>query len=63
MVQEKPQLTPNMESATKFTRPTLAEALDAWKNVLAERGFATDIDTYITWHWPPRHGPLPQKSE
>ena len=34
-----------MESATKFTRPTLAEALDAWKNVLAERGFATDI----TW--------------
>jgi hypothetical protein len=34
-----------MESATKFTRPTLAEALDAWKNLLAERGFAADI----TW--------------
>jgi hypothetical protein len=32
-----------MESATKFTRPTLATALDAWKNALAERGFATDI--------------------
>ena len=34
-----------MESEAKFQRPTLAEALDAWKNLLAERGFATDI----TW--------------
>jgi hypothetical protein len=34
-----------MESEAKFTRPTLAQVLDAWKNVLAERGFATDL----TW--------------
>jgi hypothetical protein len=34
-----------MESGDKFTRPTLATALDAWKKLLAERGFATDI----TW--------------
>ncbi len=34
-----------MESETKFTRPSLTEALDTWKNLLAERGFATDI----TW--------------
>jgi len=34
-----------MESPATFKRPTLAEALDAWKKLLAERGFATDI----TW--------------
>jgi hypothetical protein len=34
-----------MESEAKFTRPTLTEALDAWKKILAERGFATGI----TW--------------
>jgi len=34
-----------MESKAKFKRPTLAEALDAWKAILAGRGFATDI----TW--------------
>src|ERR1700710_2519522 len=34
-----------MESPASFTRPTLNEALDAWKTLLAERGFATDI----TW--------------
>jgi hypothetical protein len=34
-----------MESEAKFTRPTLEEALDAWKKLLAARGFATDI----TW--------------
>jgi hypothetical protein len=34
-----------MESAAKFIRPSLAEALDAWKKLLAGRGFATDI----TW--------------
>ena len=34
-----------MESTTKFIRPTLATALDAWEKLLAERGFATDI----TW--------------
>jgi hypothetical protein len=34
-----------MESEAKFTRPSLAEVLDAWKNVLAGRGFETDI----TW--------------
>jgi hypothetical protein len=45
MVQEKPQLVFNMESEAKFTRPNLAEALEAWKNMLAERGFKTDI----TW--------------
>jgi hypothetical protein len=45
MVSEKPQLVFNMESEAKFTRPNLAEALDAWKGVLAERGFKTDI----TW--------------
>jgi hypothetical protein len=32
-----------MESETKPNRPTLDEALDAWKKILAERGFATDI--------------------
>jgi hypothetical protein len=32
-----------MESATPFKRPSLAEALDAWKNLLAEDNFATDI--------------------
>jgi hypothetical protein len=31
-----------MESDAKFTRPTLDEALDAWKKILVERGFATD---------------------
>ena len=32
-----------MESEAKFTRPALTVAVDAWKNLLAERGFATDI--------------------
>jgi hypothetical protein len=32
-----------MESEAKFNRPKLAEALDAWKNLLAENGFATDL--------------------
>jgi hypothetical protein len=43
MVQEKPQLTPNMEPEAKLTRPALDAALDAWKKLLAERGFATDL--------------------
>jgi hypothetical protein len=34
-----------MESKAQFTRPYLAEALDAWEKLLAERGFVTDI----TW--------------
>jgi hypothetical protein len=34
-----------MESETKLTRPTLTEALGAWTNLLAGRGFATDL----TW--------------
>ena len=34
-----------MESDAKFIRPSLAETLDAWKKILAGRGFATDI----TW--------------
>jgi hypothetical protein len=34
-----------MESETKFVRPPVTEALAAWKNLLAERGFATDL----TW--------------
>ena len=34
-----------MESEAKFIRPNLKVALDAWKRLLAERGFATDI----TW--------------
>ena len=34
-----------MKSEAPFTRPPLQEALDAWKKLLAERGFATDI----TW--------------
>jgi hypothetical protein len=32
-----------MESEAQFNRPKLAEALDAWKNLLAENGFATDL--------------------
>jgi len=32
-----------MKPDEPFTRPTLAEALNAWKKLLAERGFATDI--------------------
>ncbi len=32
-----------MKSEAPFTRPPLTEATDAWKKVLAERGFATDI--------------------
>jgi hypothetical protein len=32
-----------MESEAKFNRPKLVEALDAWKNLLAENGFATDL--------------------
>ena len=32
-----------MKSEAPFTRPSLEEALDAWKKLLAERGFATDI--------------------
>ncbi len=31
-----------MKSDEPFTRPSLAEALNAWKKLLAERGFATD---------------------
>jgi hypothetical protein len=34
-----------MESEANFTRPNLKVALDAWKQMLAGRGFATDI----TW--------------
>lgn len=34
-----------MESVTKFTRPTITEALTAWRTLLAERGFATNL----TW--------------
>ena len=34
-----------MKSDEPFKRPSLAEALNAWKKLLAERGFATDI----TW--------------
>ncbi len=32
-----------MKSDEPFKRPTLTEALTAWKKLLAERGFATDI--------------------
>ena len=32
-----------MKSVAPFTRPSLGEALDVWKKLLAERGFATDI--------------------
>jgi len=32
-----------MKSDAPFKRPSLAEALDAWKKLLAERGFSTDI--------------------
>ena len=32
-----------MKSEVPFTRPSLEEALNAWKKLLAERGFATDI--------------------
>lgn len=31
-----------MSSSPPVTRPALREALDAWKKILAERGFATD---------------------
>jgi len=34
-----------MKSVAQFKRPSLGEALKAWKQLLAERGFATDI----TW--------------
>jgi hypothetical protein len=34
-----------MTSVAQFKRPSLGEALKAWKQLLAERGFATDI----TW--------------
>ena len=34
-----------MESETKFTRPAITEALLAWRQILAERGFATKL----TW--------------
>jgi len=34
-----------MESETKFTRPTITEALNAWRQLLAEHGFATNL----TW--------------
>jgi hypothetical protein len=43
MVSEKPELTPDMESEAKFIRPKLAEARDAWRKVLAENDFATEI--------------------
>ena len=32
-----------MKSDESFKRPSLAEALNAWKKLLAERGFATDL--------------------
>jgi hypothetical protein len=32
-----------MKSEAPFTRPSLKEALDAWKKVLADHGFATDL--------------------
>jgi len=32
-----------MKSDAPFTRPSLDEALNAWKKLLAERGFSTDI--------------------
>ena len=32
-----------MTAATPFTRPSLEEALVAWKQLLAERDFATDL--------------------
>jgi hypothetical protein len=32
-----------MESVTKFTRPTITEALNAWRKLLAERGFSTNL--------------------
>ena len=32
-----------MKSEAPFKRPSLKEALDAWKKLLAERGFPTDI--------------------
>jgi hypothetical protein len=32
-----------MESKAQFTRPTLAEARNAWRKMLAENGFATEI--------------------
>jgi hypothetical protein len=32
-----------MKAEAPFKRPSLKEALDAWKKLLAERGFATDI--------------------
>jgi hypothetical protein len=32
-----------MNSTTTFVRPSLSEALDAWKKILAERDFATDL--------------------
>ena len=32
-----------MKSDESFKRPSLTEALNAWKKLLAERGFATDI--------------------
>ena len=34
-----------MESPALYHRPALSEALDTWKKLLAERGFATDL----TW--------------
>ena len=34
-----------MKLDESFKRPSLAEALNAWKKLLAERGFSTDI----TW--------------
>jgi hypothetical protein len=34
-----------MNPPAPFKRPNLSEALDAWKKLLAERGFATDL----TW--------------
>ena len=32
-----------MNSPATLQRPTLSEALNTWKIILAERGFATDI--------------------
>ena len=43
LVPKKPKFSPDMNSPATFKRPTLTEALDAWKTILAERGFATEL--------------------
>jgi hypothetical protein len=42
MVSEKPEF-PTMNVPAPIKRPTLPEALDAWKGLLAARSFATDL--------------------